>query len=68
MRKPLMTSELAIIRKHFPEGGYKACQTHIDRTENAIRLIAWKHGIKRNPEALRETRISLIAGWIWKSV
>lgn len=65
MRKPLMTSELALIRLHFPHGGASECRKHIDRSDNAIRLLAWKHGIKRDTEALKALRISLISGWRW---
>lgn len=63
MRNPLMTSELAIIRQCFPDGGVRECRKHINRTDNAIRLIAWKYGIRRNPAKLLEIRRALTTAW-----
>ena len=58
MARPFMTSELAIVREHFPLGGAKECVPRLTgRTELSVRLMAWRNGIKRDAGALRAIRM-----------
>ena len=61
---PIMTTELRILRENYPHKGASGCVPLLPgRSENAIRLMAWKHGIKRDTDALRQSRVSrLIPG------
>ena len=64
--KYVTTNEVAIIKQHFPAGGAKACRAHIDRTEGAIRNIAWRQGIKRDMDILSNQRRDFISqSWKW---
>jgi hypothetical protein len=66
MRKPYLTTELAIIRQLYFDGGAKACQTHMPhRSLHSIRLFARKHGIRHNMAKLNEARRKHISAWKW---
>lgn len=56
----ITTTELRVIREHFPKGGASACKQLINRSEGVIRDMAWRYGIKRDQESLLQLRKSLI--------
>lgn len=59
---PIMTTELRILRENYPHKGAAGCVPLLPgRSENAIRLMAWKYGIKRDTDALREIRMRNIS-------
>lgn len=55
------TTDLKKIRELFPIYGAKQLAEDMHRTEHAIRLFAWKNGIKRDAEELRKIRMKNIS-------
>lgn len=57
-----MTTELRILRENYPHKGAAGCLPLLPgRTKNSVRLMAWKNGIKRDTDALREIRMRNIS-------
>jgi len=52
--KPVMTSELNLIRELYPQGGAIACMKVIDRSRTAINMIAMRNGITMEREAFSQ--------------
>lgn len=61
MRRDYTTKDLKRIRELFPLYGASTLAEELGRTEQAIRLVAWKNGIKRDAEALKAIRMKNIA-------
>lgn len=45
------TSEIELLKKHFPKGGSKACMVHIKRSQQSIQKAARRYRIVFTGEA-----------------
>lgn len=63
-KHPWRTTEIAILREHYPDGGVKACAPLLpDRTEGAIYQQVQKHKIK-GPKLWKGRKPYEISDWI----